>query len=371
MRVAPLLTLTPEEHRQLATWARGRSTPHRLVDRAAIVLRAAEGKTNQQIVEELHLHPRTVGLWRRRFALLRLQGIENDAPRSGRKPRLSAERVRSIVEKTLQTKPKGETHWTTRTMAREARVHHTTVHRIWKLRGIKPHLTQSFKLSKDPKFEEKLIDVVGLYMHPPEKSVVFSVDEKPQTQALERTQPILPMGKDWSEGRPHDYRRNGTVDLFVALNILDGQVVTQFHERHRHQEFLIFLRTLDRQVPGALSVHVVLDNLQTHKTPEVQRWLRRHPRFQFHFTPTGSSWVNMVESWLGQLQRKALTRGSFKSVAELKEAIVAFAESYKERAGPFVWTKDAGEILRKVQKLRDRVTVEGQRIMAHPSATPH
>ena len=256
-------------------------------------------------------------------------------------------------------------------MAREVGVHSTTVHRIWKLHGIKPHLTQSFKLSKDPAFEEKLIDVVGLYMNPPEKSVVFSVDEKPQTQALERTQPILPMGEDWPEGRPHDYRRNGTVDLFVALNILDGQVVTQFHERHRHQEFLIFLRTLDGKVPKEFAVHVVLDNLGTHKTPEVQRWLRRHPRFRFHFTPTGSSWVNMVESWLGQLQQKALTRGSFKSVAYLKKAILAFAESYKERAGAFVWTKNAQEILRKVRKLKDRVASEGRPIMAHLSAAPH
>jgi transposase len=359
VRVAPVITLTPEERRRLIQWSRGRSTPHRLVDRALIVLRAAEGKTNEEIVDELHLHPRTVGLWRRRFALLRLAGIEKDAPRQGRTPRLSPRLIRTIVEKTLTTKPKGETHWSTRAMAREVGVHSTTVHRIWKLRGIKPHLTQSFKLSRDPKFEEKLIDVVGLYMNPPEKSVVFSVDEKPQTQALERTQAILPMGKDWPEGRPHDYRRNGTVDLFVALNILDGQVVTQFHERHRHQEFLIFLRTLDRKVPQEFAVHVVLDNLGTHKTPEVQRWLRRHPRFRFHFTPTGSSWVNMVESWLGQLQQKALTRGSFKSVGELKKAILAFAASYKARAGAFVWTKDAQEILRKVRKLRDRVGPEG------------
>ena len=359
MRVAVPLTLTPEEHRQLVTWSHGRSTPHRLVDRALIVLRAADGKTNLEIVEELHLHPRTVGLWRRRFAALRLGGIEKDAPRPGRKPRISADRIRKIVERTLQTKPKGETHWSSRAMAQEVGVHHTTVHRIWKLHGIKPHLTQSFKLSRDPEFEEKLIDVVGIYMNPPAKSVVFSVDEKPQTQALERTQAILPMGRDWPEGRPHDYRRNGTVDLFVALNTLDGQVVTPFHERHRHQEFLMFLRTLDRSVPNEFSVHVVLDNLGSHKTPQVHRWLRRHPRFQFHFTPTGSSWVNMVESWLGELQRKALTRGSFKSVPELKKAIVEFADSYKERAGPFVWTKGALEILRKIQKLRDRVATGG------------
>jgi transposase len=362
VRVAPVITLTSDERRQLTSWSHGRSTPHRLVDRAKIVLRAAEGKTNDEIVDDLRIHPRTVGLWRRRFALLRLTGIEKDAPRAGRTPRISAKLVRTIVEKTLTRKPTGETHWSTRSMAREVGVHSTTVHRIWRLRGIKPHLTQSYKLSRDPRFEEKLIDVVGLYMNPPEKSVVFSVDEKPQTQALD---------KDWPEGRPHDYRRNGTVDLFVALNILDGKVVTQFHERHRHQEFLIFLGTLDRQVPPELSVHVVLDNLQTHKTPEVQRWLRAHPRYQFHFTPTSASWVNMVESWLGQLQKKALNRGSFKSVGDLKKAIEAFVDGYAQRAGPFVWTKDAQEILRKVRKLKDRVAPEGNPIMAHLSAAGH
>ena len=371
MRVAVPIVLTPEERSLLSAWSRGRSTPHRLVVRARIVLLAADGLTNQEIVEELHLNARTVGLWRRRFALLRVTGIEKDAPRPGRKPRLSAARIGAIVEKTLQTTPKGETHWSTRSMAREVGVHSTTVHRIWKQRGIKPHLTQSFKLSTDPKFEEKLVDVVGLYMDPPERSVVFSIDEKPQTQALERTQAILPMGKDWPQGRPHDYRRNGTVDLFVALDILSGQVITQFHQRHRHQEFLIFLRTIDRSVTPELAIHVVLDNLQTHKTPQVQRWLRNHPRFHFHFTPTGSSWVNMVEGWLGQLQRRALSRGSFRSVPELMKAITAFTRAHNERAGPFVWTKSAAEILRKVKAVKDRTATTEGGITAHPLAATH
>ncbi|MGI0053431.1 MAG: IS630 family transposase [Thermoplasmata archaeon] len=376
MRAAPTVTVTPEEHQQLLTWSRGRSLPHRLVDRARIVLAAAEGKTNDEIAQRFHVHERTVGLWRRRFILLRLKGIEKDAPRTGRKPRLDAEAITAIVVKTLHTKPRGETHWSTRTLAREVGLHHTTIHRIWKLHGIRPHRTESFKLSKDKHFEEKLVDVVGLYMNPPERSVIFSIDEKPQTQALERTQAILPMGRDWPEGRPHDYRRHGTTELYAALNILDGQVTTEFHERHRHQEFLAFLRTLDGQVPPELQVHAVLDNLSAHKTPEVERWLRRHPRFHFHFIPTSSSWVNMVESWLSQLQKKALNRGSFRSVPELKQAILECVATSNDRAGPWVWTKSPAEILRKIAKLRARLSAPiidplTGAIKAYPSATDH
>ncbi len=260
-------------------------------------------------------------------------------------------------------------------MAREVGVHRSTVQRIWKLHGLQPHRTQSFQLSKDPRLEEKIIDVVGIYLNPPERSVVFSVDEKPQTQALERTQAILPMAKDWPEGRPHDYRRHGTVDLYAAWNILDGKVITEFHVRHRHQEFLAFLNTLDRQVAPDLAVHVVLDNLSAHKTEHVQRWLRRHPRFQFHFTPTSSSWANMVEGWLGHLQKLALGRGSFRSVPELKQAILDYVDASNGRAEPWCWTKDAQEILRKVRKIRAR-TAEGaaasvDRIMSHPLETDH
>ena len=376
MRVAPTITVTMEESRQLLTWSRGRSTPHRLVDRARIVLAAVEGKTNDQIAEELHLHRRTVGLWRRRFALLRLAGIEQDAPRTGRRPRLDREAIEGIVAKTLHTKPRGETHWSTRSLAREVGLHHTTVHRIWRLHGLKPHLTQSFKLSKDKRFEEKLVDVVGLYMNPPERSVIFCVDEKPQTQALERTQAVLPMGGNRPEGRPHDYRRHGTIELYAAPNILDGQIVTEFHERHRHQEFLAFLRTLDGQIAEGMEIHVVLDNLSAHKTPEVERWLRRRRRIHFYFVPTSSSWVIMVESWLSQLEKKALARGSFRSVPELKQAIVDFVAVSNGRAKQWVWTKDATEILRKVRKLRDRLRAPivdplTGRIKAYPSATPH
>ena len=375
MRVAPPVLLTPPERSQLESWARGRSTPHRLVLRARIVLRASEGLENFQIAEELRTRPNTVSLWRRRFTLLRLPGIEQDAPRSGRKPRLDPEVVRAILTKTRLTKPRGQTHWSTRTMAREVGVHRSTVQRIWKLHGLQPHRTQSFQLSKDPRVEEKIIDVVGIYLNPPERSVVFSVDEKPQTQALERTQAILPMAKDWPEGRPHDYRRHGTVDLNAAWNILDGKVITEFHVRHRHQEFLAFLNTLDRQVAPDLAVPVVLDNLSAHKTEHVQRWLRRHPRFQFHFTPTSSSWANMVEGWLGHLQKLALGRGSFRSVPELKQAILDYVDASNGRAEPWCWTKDAQEILRKVRKIRAR-TAEGaaasvDRIISHPLETDH
>ncbi len=355
MRVAPPVALSSNERSQLERWARGRSTPQRLVLRARIVLRAADGRPSDQIAEELGTRPNTVSLWRRRFALLRLPGLEKDAPRSGRQPRLAPAVGRGSRAKPRLTKPRGQTHWSTRAMAREVGLHPTTIHRLWKLYGLQPHRTQSFKLSKDPRFEEKIIDVVGVYQNPPEKSVVFSVDEKPQTQALERTQAILPMGKNWPEGRPHDYRRNGTVDLYAALNILDGKVITEFHERHRHQEFLAFLNTLHQQVAEDLQVHVVLDNLSAHKTEHVQRWLRRHPRFHFHFTPTSSSWANMVEGWLGHLGTLALARGSFHSVPELKQAILDYVESSNGRAEPWCWTKDAQEILRKVRKIRARL----------------
>jgi len=351
MRVAATIVLASEERRQLERWSRGRSTPQRLVLRSKIVLLAAKGRTNKQIVGELDTNPVTVGRWRSRFALLRVDGIRKDAPRPGRKPRISASIVKKIVDTTLQERPQGETHWSTRTLAKRVGVSHMTVQRVWKLRNLQPHRTRSFKLSNDPEFEKKLVDVVGLYMKPPEKAVVFSVDEKPQVQALERKQAILPMQPNFPEGYPHDYKRNGTVDLFVALNILDGTVVTQFHNRHRHQEFLSFLRMLDDATPSKLDVHVVLDNLSAH-TAAVDRFSKRHPRFHFHYTPTGASWLNLVESWLSNLTNKRLRRGSFANVPALKRAIKEFIETYNSHAKPFVWTKDADEILRKVRKIQ-------------------
>jgi len=351
MRVAARIVLTPEERRQLEKWSRGRSTPQRLVLRSKIVLLAAEGRTNKQIVDELDTNPVTVGRWRSRFALLRVDGIRKDAPRPGRKPRISASIVKRIVDTTLHERPRGETHWSTRTLAERVGVSHMTVQRVWKLRNLQPHRRRSFKLSSDPEFEKKLVDVVGLYMKPPEKAVVFSVDEKPQVQALERKQAILPTQPRFPEGYPHDYKRNGTVDLFVALNVLNGTVVTQFHNRHRHQEFLSFLRMLDDATPSKLDVHIVLDNLSAH-TAAVDRFSRRHPRFRFHYTPTGASWLNLVESWLSNLTNKRLRRGSFASVPALKKAINEFIEAHNSHAKPFVWTKDADQILRKVRKIQ-------------------
>ena len=352
MRVASPIALLPEERSELESWARGRSTPHRLVLRARIVLRAAQGHRNQEIAEELDTRPNTVGLWRERFALLRLEGVRQDAPRPGPNPTISLSLVNKIVETTLHTKPRGETHWSTRTLADHLGVSHMTVHRIWKARHLQPHRAQSFELSNDPRFEEKLADVVGLYLNPPERAIVFSVDEKPQVQALERKQTVLPTGPKFVEGRSHQYKRNGTIDLFAALEILTGEVVTEFHHRHRHQEFLAFLSTLDRRAAPEFEVHVILDNLSAHMTAEVDRWLRGHPRFHLHFTPTHSSWLNAVEGWFSKLTNKGLKRGSFRSVPELQKAIRGYVESHNSASIPFVWTKSTDEILRKISKIR-------------------
>jgi len=349
MRVSPRVVLTPEEQKQLQQWSRGRSTPQRLVLRSKIILLAAEDKKNIEIVKELGTNPVTVGRWRTRFALLRVEGIVRDAPREGRKPKIPVSVVKKILDMTLREKPRSETHWSTRTLAEKLGVSHMTVQRVWKAHNLQPHRTRSFKLSKDPEFEEKLVDIVGLYMNPPQKAVVFSFDEKPQVQALERKQATLPMRPNFPQSYPNDYKRNGTVDLFAALNILDGTVITQFHNKHRHQEFLSFLRILDEYIAPDLDVHVVLDNLSAHTDNRVRRWMKRHSRFHFHFTPTGSSWLNMVEGWLSNLTNKRLRRGSFESIPALKRAIEEFVEVHNSKATPFVWTKDADEILHKIR----------------------
>ncbi len=369
MRVAAPVVLAPTERTELQHWARGHAVPYRQVLRARIVLAAAQGRSNDQIAQALRTRPNTVGLWRRRFALLRLEGLRQDAPRTGRRPCLSPAVVQRILRTTTSEKPRGDTHWSTRSLARRLGVSHMTVQRVWTEHGLQPHRTRSFKLSRDPRFVEKLIDVVGLYMNPPERAVIFSVDEKPQVQALERTQAVLPMAEQWPEGRPHDYRRHGTVDLYAALSILDGRVTHAFYPRHRHQEFLAFLRVLDRQVPTDLPVEVVLDNLSAHKTDEVERWLRRHRRFHFHFVPTGSSWVNMVEGWFSQLEEKAIYRGSFTSVPALKAAIEEFVTASNGHAEPWVWTKDVNTILRKVARIRQRMGLPP--LISHPSVTGH
>jgi transposase/DNA-binding CsgD family transcriptional regulator len=351
MRVAPTIVLAPEERQVLAQWSRGRSTEQRLVLRSKIILRAAVGKASKDIAKELDVNPITVGLWRSRFALLRIEGIRKDAPR-GSPPPVPPEMVEKIVHTTLHVKPRGETHWSTRTLGDHLGVSHMTVHRIWKARHLQPHRVQSFEISHDPKFEEKLVDVVGLYVNPPERAIVFSVDEKPQMQALERTQTVIPLGGNFPEGRPHEYKRNGTIDLFAALEILTGDVVVEFHRRHRHQEFLLFLGTLDREAAKGYEVHVIMDNLSAHLTEEVEHWLHRHPRFRLHLTPTHASWLNAVEGWFSKLEKKRLQRGSFRSVPELIRAVKEYVAVHNETAMPFTWTKGTDEILRKVRKIQ-------------------
>ncbi len=352
MRVAPGVVLKGEDRSQLERWSRGRSTPVRLVLRSKIILDAAKGFENRQIAERLDTRQNTVSLWRRRFIAYGLDGIRKDAPRQGRKPRISQKKIDEIIERTLHTKPKGATHWSTRTLAREVGVSRASVNRVWRSHRLQPHRERSFKLSSDTEFNEKVKDVVGLYMNPPDKAVVICMDEKPGIQALDRSQTILPLRPGMLASRSWEYERNGRIDLFAALNILNGTVLTQLHRRHRHQEFLIFLREIDEKVPRELDVHMVLDNLGTHTTPAVKRWFRRHPRFKLHFTPKDASWLNMVEAWLSMLTQKQITRNSFPSVAALIKAIKEFVAEYQKNPHPFVWTVDADEILKKVAKIR-------------------
>ncbi|MGI0055709.1 MAG: IS630 family transposase [Thermoplasmata archaeon] len=352
MRVAPPVLLTPEERAQLVAWSHGRAVPHRLVLRSRLVLRAADGAQDKQIAAELRTTRITAALWRRRFLTSRVQGLLADAPRPGGPPSLSEAKIRAIVRDTLHTKPPNATHWSTRTMAERHRVSPMTVQRIWLARRLQPHRLEHFKLSRDHHFEEKLRDVVGLYLHPPEHALVLSVDEKTGIQALNRTQTILPLRPGLPERQTHDYRRNGRMDLFAALNVLEGKVIGECYKRHRAKEFLSFLRTIDRSTPPELDLHLVLDNLSVHKTPEVKEWTLRHPRFHFHFVPTGSSWLNQVEPWFNQLTQKRIRRGTFRSEAELCQALYAYIENWNERAGPFQWTATPEAILEKIARVR-------------------
>lgn len=358
MRLALPVTLTDDEERQLTRWSRGRSTPQRLVLRSKIVLLAAHGLQNKRIARRMRTNEHTVALWRGRFVSHRIGGIAKDAPRPGRMPRIGEEKVNEIIETTLRSKPEGATHWSTRTLAEAVGVSRATVHRVWRSHRLQPHRERSFKLSRDPEFNEKVRDVVGLYMNPPDKAVVICLDEKSGIQALDRSQTTLPLRPGMPASRSWDYKRNGTIDLFAALNILDGTVVAEFHRRHRHQEFLVFLRTIDESVPGELDAHLVMDNYDTHTHPDVKRWLSRHPRFKLHFTPTGASWLNMVEGWLSLLTRKQIRRNSFRNVRELTRAIREFVDEYQKNPRPFVWTARADDVLRKVARLRQLQTAE-------------
>ena len=354
-RPKAMLVLTEQDREQLGGLASSRSLPAGLVNRARIILLSAGGKTNQQIARELRMTNATVGKWRRRFLQLGVTGL-HDELRPGRPRSVSDERVAQLVAKTLQTRPKHGTHWTVRQIAGQTRLAKSTVHRIWQAFGLQPHRQRHFKLSNDPFFVEKLRDIVGLYLHPPEDAVVLCVDEKSQIQALERTQPLLPMGLGYVEGVTHDYRRHGTTTLFAALNAATGRVLSRCRRRHRHQEYLDFLREIERNVPDDLDVHIIVDNYATHKHPRVKRWLALRPRFHVHFTPTYASWLNQVEIWFNRITQQAIRRGTFQSVKELVAKIDQFVRSSNAQAHPFVWTATADSILAKIERLCNRIS---------------
>ena len=345
---ADALIMTENQQKTLEVWVRAKKTPQRTFLRSRICLVAAEGVSHNAIAKRLATTRTTVLLWTKRFREQGFPGLSKDAPHGPSTRRFDAEKVKAIVEATLHTKPADSTHWSTRTMAKAQGVSHATVQRIWDAHGLQPHRVKTFKLSKDKRFEEKLTDVVGVYLNPPDKAVVLCVDEKTQVQALDRTQPGLPMKKGRCGTMTHDYKRNGTTCLFAAMNVLEGKVLGSCYPRHRHQEFLKFLRTIEREVPSELDIHMILDNYGTHGHPNVKTWLEKHPRFKLHFTPTSSSWLNLVERWFGEITRKRIRRGVFKSVPELIAAIEEYIRCHNEDPKPFVWTKRAKDIIDKI-----------------------
>ena len=351
-RTSPALRLTDDEHKQLEQWVAAHGTPQQVALRCRIVLAAAGGETNLGIAVAAGVDVKTVALWRGRFAEAGPEGLWEIAAGRGRKPIHSPDKIKAIVQATLTTKPRGMTQWSCRQMAQAQGVSKSTVSNIWRSHNLKPHRIKSFKLSRDARFLEKLTDVVGLYLNPPDQALVLCVDEKTQIQALDRTQPGLPMKKGRLGTMTHDYKRNGTTCLFAALEVLQGRVVGQCFSRHRHQEFLRFLRRLDAEFPGDIALHLVMDNYGTHKHPHVQTWLKRHPRFVPHFVPTSSSWLNLVERWFGELTTKAVRRGSFSSVADLQSAIAQFLDAWNEDPKPFVWTATVESIQAKLSRCR-------------------
>ena len=353
MRTATPIVLSPEERSILSTWTRARSSPLRTVQRAQIVTMAADGIPSQDIAETLEVSRPTVQLWRERFLALRVEGLQKDAPRPGRIPSIPEKKVRAVVEATLRTTPPGATHWSIRTMAKAQGISRMAVQRIWDRHGLKPHLTKTFKLSRDKHFVEKLYDVVGLYLNPPDKALVLCVDEKSQIQALDRTQPGLPMKKGRCGTMTHDYVRNGTTTLFAAFNMLDGKVIGDCMPRHRHQEVIRFLNKIDAETPSQLDLHLIMDNYATHKHPRVKSWLRRHPRFHIHFIPTSSSWLNMVERWFREITDKRIRRGSFQSVPELIAAIEDYLNCHNQNPRVFVWKASADSIMAKIAKCKE------------------
>ena len=349
------IILNPSDQAQLERWASAHGTPQQVALRCRIVLAAAAGQQNKVMAAHLNVSRPTVNLWRKRVQDLGIGQVWEIAPGRGRKARYGQARRDAIIKATLQTKPKGMTHWSCRTMAQEQKISKATINRLWQMHNIKPHLSRTFKLSRDAKFLEKLTDVVGLYLNPPQKAVVLCLDEKSQIQALDRTQPGLPLKKGRCGTMTHDYKRNGTTTLFAALSVLDGKVTGECHSRHRHQEWLKFLRRLDREFPQELELHCVMDNYGTHKEPHVQAWLKKHPRFVCHFIPTSSSWLNLVERWFEELSEKAIRRGSFVSVADLQTAIDSFLEAWNQQPKPFVWTAKVEDIIKKIERVRAKL----------------
>ncbi|MCU0918702.1 MAG: IS630 family transposase [Planctomycetes bacterium] len=352
-RHAPPIVLSADEVTTLETWARSRTLPARVVERAQIVRLAADGVPNQEIAHQLGVSRPTVQLWRDRFRALRVAGLEKDAPRPGRLPRISEAKIRAVIEATLHTTPPAATHWSTRTMAAAQGVSEATVRRIWHQHRLQPHRTKTFKLSRDKQFVEKLCDVVGLYLNPPDKALVLCVDEKSQIQALDRTQPGLPLKRGRCGTMTHDAKRHGTTTLFAALSLLDGRVIGDCMPRHRHQEFIRFLKQINAATPAALDLHLIVDNYGTHKHPRVKAWLRRHPRFHLHFTPTSSSWLNLVERWFRDLTTDRLRRGSFGSVTDLIAAIRAYLDNHNQNPQVFVWSAPVDRILTKIAKCKE------------------
>jgi transposase len=350
--------LTEEESRTLQRWARRPTSPHSLAQRSDIVLRCAEGLTNAVVAQRLGVHPATVSKWRTRFIERRLDGLV-DEPRPGAPRKISDDDIERVVVKTLEQTPPDATHWSSRDLAKRVGMSPSSVGRIWKAFGLKPWMADTFKLSEDPQFIDKVRDVVGLYLNPPEAAVVLCVDEKTGIQALDRTQPILPMRPGQVERRTHDYVRNGITDLFAALDIATGQVIHQLRPQHRAAEFKKFLTAIDKAVPAGLDVHVVLDNSSTHKTADIKKWLLQHPRFTFHFTPTSSSWLNLVERWFAELTRRLLQRSAHRSVAALTTDLNAWIATWNDNPKPFVWHKTADEILDSLAGYLHRISDAG------------
>jgi transposase len=354
-RPIPALTITDDERETLERWARRPTTAQALAQRARLILGCAAGKSNTRVAGELRLTKQTVGKWRRRFLRARLEGVL-DEPRPGAPRTVTDAHVEEVVTLTLETKPRDATHWSTRAMAARSGLSQSTVSRIWRAFGLQPHRTETFKLSPDPFFIDKVRDIVGLYLDPPDRALVLCVDEKSQIQALDRSQPLLPMRPGQVERRTHDYVRHGTTSLFAALDVKSGRVIGTCHRRHRAVEFRKFLDTIEATVPGTLDVHLILDNYATHKTPLIRRWLAKRPRYHLHFTPIGASWINLVERWFGLLTQKQLRRGVHCSTRALEAAIMQYIGVSNAQPKPFVWTKTADEILASVDRFCRRIS---------------